>query len=352
MIASKMIPKAVCLFSILLLLTPLFNICLADALECEKEVEIYAPDPSEYKQITEEEVLELQFLEDEYGSFIIEEVTPSQGEIVPNQIGSLVTFCTEASCGNVTVTFGGVTNQYYATCLNVLGFYNIPEGTYFFTASCPGGLWAGSFYVNGFTTYNNYLCPTDLPCCLAGCLSGASFYCSNCLTNTTTTSYTPTTSIPSPNLVFKNHMMTKDPKYNSQCETPKRADTFYHYDEAAHCWMLWQNASGKETIKCEWYKPDGELYRDVSTQSEYVNGCWYPFIGIDGYEPAYTSGNWRVDVYVGGNKRFSEYFIIEGLTSTSTTTSIITTTTTTMPPPPAPTKQMSSFSMRVMSSDS
>jgi hypothetical protein len=54
---------------------------------------------------------------------------------------------------------------------------------------------------------------------------------------TTTTSYTPTTSIPSPNLVFKNHMMTKDPKYNSQCEAPKRDDTFYHDDEAAHCWI-------------------------------------------------------------------------------------------------------------------
>ena len=108
------------------------------------------------------------------------------------------------------------------------------------------------------------------------------------------------------------HVMTKAPKEGSGCEIPTQANTFYHYDEAAYCWMVFTASSLEDEIRCMWYKPNGELYHEELTLSSYMTGCWYPSILISGHTPANTPGEWRVDVYYNGIKAFTEYFTIIG----------------------------------------
>ena len=142
---------------------------------------------------------------------------------------------------------------------------------------------------------------------------------------TTTVRRTTTTTIDGFRII--NHMMTKDPKAGSGCETPIPTDTFYDYDTAAYCWVYWDNASPTEEVKYEWYRPNGDLHHESSTQATYAWACWHARININAYVP---TGNWRVDVYFKGIKKCTEYFTIIG---TATTTTVRPTTTTVRPIP-------------------
>jgi hypothetical protein len=99
------------------------------------------------------------------------------------EAASEVWFCSEADCSEITVTFGGVTSQYKANCYTLVGFTNVPAGTYAFSASGCGASWSGSISVNGTSNYYMTLCPSGvLPCCPAGygCGEEGAFNCSEC----------------------------------------------------------------------------------------------------------------------------------------------------------------------------
>ena len=86
---------------------------------------------------------------------------------------------------------------------------------------------------------------------------------SNCMGGITTTiSPTTTTTV---EVVIENHMMTKDPGKNTDCQIPVPETTFYSYDEAAYCWFSWDYASEEDEIIFRCYKPDGELYKEEKT---------------------------------------------------------------------------------------
>jgi hypothetical protein len=105
-------------------------------------------------------------------------------------------------------------------------------------------------------------------------------------------------------------MMTKDPKKDTGCETPIPDTTFYSNSKAAYLWMLWDNASKTDEMESKWYKPNGDLFVEYSDEATYSSGCWYPGINIRDYASASNLGEWRIDVYFKGIKRFSEYFTI------------------------------------------
>jgi hypothetical protein len=96
-------------------------------------------------------------------------------------------------------------------------------------------------------------------------------------------------------------MMTKDPKAGSGCETPTPADTLYYYDESVWSWCYYSGGSIGDEIEWKWYQPDGNLYMEGSLNSSYSGyACAWWSMYIKDYTPAYTSGNWRVDVYFEG----------------------------------------------------
>ena len=84
MIASKLVHRTICLLSVLFFLTPIFHISLAEELECQKEVAVFAPDSSEYQQIIEDDEIDLSYLYREGDLQACEGATLVEGEIVPN----------------------------------------------------------------------------------------------------------------------------------------------------------------------------------------------------------------------------------------------------------------------------
>jgi len=162
---------------------------------------------------------------------------------------------------------------------------------------------------------------------------------SNCMGGITTT--IPPTTTTTVEVVIENHMMTKDPGKNTDCQIPVPETTFYSHDEAAYCWFSWDYASEEDEIIFRCYKPDGELYKEKTTLAEHKSGCWFPGIYISGHDPSEIPGTWSADVYFEGVKKFTEYFTIviptttttvpTTTTSSSSSTTVPTTTTTTEP---------------------
>lgn len=157
---------------------------------------------------------------------------------------------------------------------------------------------------------------------------------SNCMGGITTTLLPTTTT--TVEVVIENHIMTKDPGENTDCQNPVLETTFYSYDEAAYCWFSWDYASEEDEIIFRCYKPDGELYKEETTLAEHTSGCWSPGIYISGHDPSEVPGTWSTDVYFEGVKKFTEYFAIVIPTTTTTTsssssTTVPTNTTTTEP---------------------
>jgi len=94
---------------------------------------------------------------------------------------STVQFCSEAECSAITVTFGGQTHTSKLNCDNILGFSNVPAGTYAWKAVGCGVEWSGNWTIDGVQTYFMSLCPNGLlPCCTIGCDSSGGFVCGEC----------------------------------------------------------------------------------------------------------------------------------------------------------------------------
>ena len=113
-------------------------------------------------------------------------------------------------------------------------------------------------------------------------------------------------------VAITNHMMTRNPQWDTGCSTPIPTDTFDYTDTEANCWFFWNNASLSDEIACQWYKPDGELYTEQKSLTSYPLGCWYSRILINGYAPEKIPGEWQVKVYFAGVLKFTESFTLHG----------------------------------------
>lgn len=109
-----------------------------------------------------------------------------------------------------------------------------------------------------------------------------------------------------------NHMMTRNPQWDTGCSTPIPTATFDHTDTEANCWFAWADAPISDEIVCRWYKPDGELYTEQKNLTSYPLGCWYSRILINGYAPEKLPGGWQVKVYFAGVLKFTEHFTLHG----------------------------------------
>lgn len=96
-----------------------------------------------------------------------------------------------------------------------------------------------------------------------------------------------------------------------------RAYSFSSTDSEAYSWLSLGKA-GNDTVKWMWYSPDGNLYQtdsfDIPTPSDAYwrsYGVW-SHIHIAGNNAANLPGDWHVDVYLDGQKVFTEYFSILG----------------------------------------
>ena len=155
---------------------------LANDLECQKAVQSFSPDSFEYHPISEEEAFELHVSEDEYEPSTIGEYTLLEEDVLP-QVGSIVLFCNEADCDSVTVNFGDVTHPAYLSCYGNVLFYNIPAGTYSWSASGCGRISTGYLNVDGSRGYTIRICPSPTQaCCSSGCVNHSSYGCWQCLT--------------------------------------------------------------------------------------------------------------------------------------------------------------------------
>jgi hypothetical protein len=109
-----------------------------------------------------------------------------------------------------------------------------------------------------------------------------------------------------------NHMMTRNPQWDTGCSTPISTDTFEYTDREANCWFAWNHATANDEIVCQWYKPDGALYTEQRNLASYALGCRYSRILINGYAPEKISGEWQVNVYFSGVLKFTEHFTLHG----------------------------------------
>jgi len=110
--------------------------------------------------------------------------------------------------------------------------------------------------------------------------------------------------------VIVNHMMTKDPKSNTSCETPVATPTFYS-DEEAYCWVSVDNTVFADRVVFMWYGPDSVKYWEWA--NDFITsgpGCaWSPF-DFQYDAPANLFGNWHVDVYYNQVLAFTENFTV------------------------------------------
>ena len=110
--------------------------------------------------------------------------------------------------------------------------------------------------------------------------------------------------------VIVNHMMTKDPKSNTSCETPVSTPTFYS-DEEAYCWVSVDNTVFGDRIVFMWYGPDSVKYREWA--NDFITsgpGCaWSPF-DFQYDAPANLFGNWHVEVYYNQVLAFTGNFTV------------------------------------------
>jgi PKD repeat protein len=134
---------------------------------------------------------------------------------------------------------------------------------------------------------------------------------------------TTTTTIP---ITIINHLMTKDPKPNTGCETPLSVSNFSTQDETAWVWFRIAGLKVNNIITRKFYGPDSVLYSSQDSQVLYTDECDTGGIYIKGHPAENMPGNWHVDVYYDGIKQFTDTFTI---TSPTTTTSIQPTTSTT-----------------------
>jgi tetratricopeptide (TPR) repeat protein len=101
-----------------------------------------------------------------------------------------------------------------------------------------------------------------------------------------------------------------------------RAYTFSSTDSKAYSWLSLGKA-GNGTVEWMWYSPDGNLYRTETVDIPTPSGDYWPsynvwsYIYIAGDNAANRPGDWHVDVYLDGQKVFTEYFSVSGDRSTA-----------------------------------
>jgi tetratricopeptide (TPR) repeat protein len=134
-----------------------------------------------------------------------------------------------------------------------------------------------------------------------------------------TTAISPSLSLaptPSPGTFVMDHIMASNVDESTN-NLITRAYTFSNTDSKAYSWLSLGKA-GNDTVKWIWYSPDGDLYKidsfDIPSPSDAhwrtynVWSCIY----IAGGDAANMPGDWHVDVYLDGQKDFTEYFSISG----------------------------------------
>jgi len=100
-----------------------------------------------------------------------------------------------------------------------------------------------------------------------------------------------------------------------------RAFSFSNTDSKAYSWLSLGKA-GNDTVKWMWYSPDGNLYKIVSFDIPSPSDAYWrsynvwSSIYVAGDNAANMPGDWHVDVYLNGQKAFTEYFSIYGDGST------------------------------------
>lgn len=137
-------------------------------------------------------------------------------------------------------------------------------------------------------------------------------------TNKTTVVSPSLSSAPTPTAgtFVKDHIMASNID-ESTGNVITRAYEFSNTDSGAYSWLSLGKA-GNNTVKWMWYSPDGNLYRtervDVPPPSD---AYWRSYdvwshIHIAGNNAANLPGDWHADVYLDGQKVFTEYFSISG----------------------------------------
>ncbi|MFB3764798.1 MAG: tetratricopeptide repeat protein [Methanotrichaceae archaeon] len=94
-----------------------------------------------------------------------------------------------------------------------------------------------------------------------------------------------------------------------------RAYTFSSTDSKAYSWLSLGKAENG-TVKWIWYSPDDSLYRTETVDIPAPSGDYWPsynvwsYIYVAGDNAVNLPGDWHVDVYLNGQKEFTEYFSI------------------------------------------
>ncbi len=125
---------------------------------------------------------------------------------------------------------------------------------------------------------------------------------------------------PASSTFVKDHIMANNVDESTN-NVITRAYTFSSTDSKAYSWLSLGKAENG-TVKWQWYSPDGNLYRNETVDIPTPSGDYWPsynvwsYIYIAGDNAANLPGDWHVDVYLNGQKAFTEYFSISGEQST------------------------------------
>jgi tetratricopeptide (TPR) repeat protein len=131
----------------------------------------------------------------------------------------------------------------------------------------------------------------------------------------TSTSLSPTPT-PSSGTFVMDHIMASNVDESTN-NVITRAYTFSNTDSKAYSWLSLGKA-GNDTVKWMWYSPDRDLYKNDSFDIPSPSDAYWrsynvwSYIYIAGGDAANMPGDWHVDVYLNGQKAFTEYFSISG----------------------------------------
>lgn len=122
--------------------------------------------------------------------------------------------------------------------------------------------------------------------------------------------------IPTRSTFVKDHIMASNVD-ESTSNVITRSYTFSITDSKAYSWLSLGKAENG-TVNWMWYSPDGNLYRTETVDIPTPSGDYWPsynvwsYIYVAGDNAANLPGDWHVDVYIDGQKAFTEYFSISG----------------------------------------
>jgi hypothetical protein len=108
-------------------------------------------------------------------------------------------------------------------------------------------------------------------------------------------------------------IITDDPRTGTDCATPTATPNLSCNTESAYCWIYITNVFEGDTIEWRWYHPNEQQYIDYQnhhflqmtynvTDGNYF--CIADWIEIRDHPPAGMPGQWCVDVFIKGNRRF------------------------------------------------